>query len=51
MNRGNLTRRLERFETELAPPADPETMEICFRSVVDGEIISFGPPDPPDDNA
>jgi hypothetical protein len=49
MNSRNLARRLERLETELAPPADPEMMEICFRALVDGEIISrfLVPRDPP----
>jgi hypothetical protein len=49
MNSRNLARRLERLETELAPPADPEMMELCFRALVDGEIISrfLIPRDPP----
>jgi hypothetical protein len=40
MSSRNLTRRLERLEAELAPPADPEMVELCFRALVDGEIIS-----------
>ena len=49
MSSRNFTRRLERIEAELAPPEEPEMMEICFRALVDGEIISryFMPRYPP----
>jgi hypothetical protein len=45
----NVARRLERLEAELAPPKDPEMIEIQFRALVGGEIISrfFMPRDPP----
>ncbi len=49
MSSRNLARRLERLETELAPPADPEMMEIRFLALVGGEILFrfFIPRDPP----
>jgi hypothetical protein len=39
MSSRNLTRRLERIEAELAPPEDPEMMEIQTIALVGGEII------------
>jgi hypothetical protein len=49
MSSRNFARRLERIEAELAPPEAPEMIEICFRALVDGEIISryFMPRYPP----
>ena len=45
----NLTRRLERLKVELAPPKDPEMMEIRFSDLVTEEIIHrmFLPAEPP----
>jgi hypothetical protein len=44
-----LSRRLQHLEAELAPPKDPEMMEIRFVALVTGEIIHrmFLPAEPP----
>jgi hypothetical protein len=45
----NTARRLERLETELTPPKDPEMIEIRFVALVGGEVLFrfFMPRDPP----
>ncbi len=49
MSSRNLTRQLEQLEAELAPPEDPEMMEIQFIALVGGQIIHkmFIPAEPP----
>ena len=49
MSSRNLTRRLEQLEAELAPPEDPEMMEIQFIALVGRQIIHrmFIPAEPP----
>ena len=49
MSSRSLTRRLEQLEAELAPPEDPEMMEIQSIALVGGEILHrmFIPAEPP----
>ena len=49
MSSRNFTRRLEQLEAKLAPPKDPQMIEICISALVTGEILHrfFMPRDPP----
>ena len=49
MSNRNIARRLEQLEAELAPPKDPEMMEIQFIALVTGQIVHrmFIPTEPP----
>ena len=44
-----LSRRLARLEAYLAPPKDPQMIEVCISALVTGEILHrfFIPRDPP----
>jgi hypothetical protein len=49
MSSRNLARRLRQLEADLAPPEDPEMMEIQSIALVGGEILHrmFIPAEPP----